>query len=379
MRLVGAEVLLPEGMTKATVTIADGMIQPDSPGREVDLAGFLVLPGMVDLHGDGFERHVAPRRGVMRDLGQGLMSVDAELAANGITTATLAQFFSWEGGMRGRDFAERFCTALSGSRPDLLTDMRLQLRFETHLLDDYDRFEALVVSSGASAVVFNDHLPHDALARGKRPPRLTGQALKSGRSPDAHLALLQEMHARSPEVPGAIAALATRLLARGVLLGSHDDRTQEDRQVWRERGVIVSEFPETHEAALAAAQAGDPVILGAPNVVRGGSHSGNVSAAELIAGGIGDALASDYHYPALRQAVFRLVADGVMELDAAWRMVSEGPAQVLGLQDRGRIEPGLRADLVVMHRKTGLIGATICRGRVSYMSGEVADRFLATW
>ncbi|WP_299352282.1 alpha-D-ribose 1-methylphosphonate 5-triphosphate diphosphatase [uncultured Shimia sp.] len=377
MKLKGAEVLYPEGFDQRPVSLVGGVIAEQSGGPVVDLSGYRVLPGIIDMHGDGFERHIAPRRGVMRDLGQGLMSVDAELAANGITTAMLAQFFSWEGGMRGRDFAERFCMALAEARASLLTDMHLQLRFETHLLDDYDRFEALVAESGARVVVFNDHVPHDALSKGKRPPRLTGQALKSGRSPDAHLAFLQDLHRRSDEVPEAVSKLATRLAAKRVLLGSHDDRTAEARLAWRSIGVKMSEFPETKAAAQAAHEAGDPVVLGAPNVVRGGSHSGNVSAAELLQAGVGDALASDYHYPAIRQAMMRLVAEGVLDFAGAWKLVSETPARILGLGDRGQLVPGLRADLVVMEPETGRIGATICGGRISHMAGEVAARFLA--
>lgn len=376
MRLTGAEVLWPDGLGPGELCVEDGRIASSGVGRRVDLSGFRILPGIVDLHGDGFERHIAPRRGAMCDLGQGIMTCDAELAANGITTAVLAQFFSWEGGMRGPDFAERFCHALSAAGPDLLTDMRLQLRFETHMLADYARFEALVHASAAKYVVFNDHLPHAALAKGKRPPRLTGQALKSGRNPDSHLALLQQLHERSKDVPGAVAALAQRLRGQGVLLGSHDDNSAAQRRTWRAAGVAVSEFPETREAACEAGAGSDRIVLGAPNVVRGGSHSGNVGAADLLAEGLGDALASDYHYPAPRQAVARLVQDGILELADAWKLISSGPASVLGLHDRGALVAGLRADLVVMDRHSGRIGATICGGRFSYLSGEVAQRFI---
>lgn len=375
MILRGADVLRPEGLAVGDLCLAEGCIAEDGNGREVDLSGFRVLPGLVDTHGDGFERHVAPRRGAVNNIGIGLESVDAELACNGITTATLAQFFSWEGGMRGPDFAERFCAAL-GAAEGLLTDMRLQLRFETHMLDHYARFEALVADSGAGYVVFNDHLPHGALAKGKKPPRLTGQALKSGRSPEAHHALLRDMHDRRGEVPEAVAALAARLAAAGVLLGSHDDNTAEGRGQWRGMGVALAEFPETREAAEAAHSAGDAVILGAPNVVRGGSHKGNVSATDLLRDGIGDAIASDYHYPAMRQAVARLVEGGVLPFETAWGLVSSGPARVLGLRDRGEISIGKRADLVVMEPESGRIGATFVAGRVSYLSGAVAERFV---
>lgn len=376
MRLTGAEVLWPDGLGSGDLCFENGEIVSQSTHQSVDLRGFRLLPGIVDIHGDGFERHIAPRRGAMRDLGQGILSVDAELAANGITTAVLAQFFSWEGGMRGPDFAERFCSALNAARPGLLTDMRLQLRFETHMLDEYARFERLVGESGAQYVVFNDHIPHAPLAKGKRPPRLTGQALKAGRSPEAHLKLLQDMHARSGEVETAVSDMAGRLSRKGILLGSHDDRTADGRAEWRRRGTKVAEFPETPEAAQEAERAGDPIVLGAPNVVRGGSHSGNVAAADLLADGIGTALASDYHYPAPRQAVTCLVADGKMTFAKAWALVSSGPADILGLGDRGLLEAGRRADLVVMEPASGRIGATICGGRISYMSGEVAQRFL---
>ena len=366
LTLTNATVLFPDGTRSGDLSFANGLIVDGGAGRSVDLRGFRVLPGIVDCHGDGFERHLAPRRGAMKDLSAGLAATEAELAANGITTAVLAQFWSWEGGMRGPDFAIRFLEALAGY-DGLGTDLRTQLRFETHMLDDYAKVEDIVVRYGIPYVVFNDHLPHDALTKGKRPPRLTGQALKGGRSPEAHLALMQALHDAAKDVPQALAGLAARLRARGVVLGSHDDRDADQRANWRNIGVSVSEFPETLAAAQAAANAGDPVILGAPNVVRGGSHSGNVSAVDLLAQGIGDALASDYHYPAPRLAALGL---------GKWDLVSSGPARVLGLTDRGVLVPGKRADLVVLD-DAGRVGATVAGGRVTYLAGEVATRFLS--
>lgn len=370
----GARVLRPDGWDDGPIGIAGGTIA-DGGGRRVDLPGCLILPGIVDLHGDAFERHLAPRRGAMTDLGAGFAALDAELAAQGITTAVLAQFYSYEGGMRRPDFAERMVDALAAARAGLLTDMRLQLRFETHMLDDYDRAEALIDHAGIGYVVYNDHLPHDALAAGKKPPRLTGQALKSRRSPEAHLALMQDMHARRDQVPAALAALSRRLLAKGVLLGSHDDATPDIRARFRAMGVRIAEFPETRAAAQAAQAAGDPVILGAPNVMRGSSHAGNVSATALILDGIGDALVSDYHYPAPLRAAFALGAHGV-GLEAAWPLVSAGPARILGLQDRGTLVADLRADLLVVDAATGRVGATFVGGRPAFAAGEVAQRLM---
>lgn len=373
LTLTGAEVLRPDGPSHDPLSLAEGLIVTDAQARRVDLTGFYLRPGIVDVHGDGFERHLAPRRGAMRDLGQGLAATEAELAANGITTALLAQFWSWEGGMRGPDFARRFLASLAEYR-GLGTDMRAQLRIETHLLDDYPAVLDAVFRFGIGYLVFNDHLPHVALKAGKRPARLTGQALKSGRSPDDHLALMQRLHDLSPQVPAALDGIAARLRAAGVILGSHDDATAEGRAIWRGRGVVVSEFPETRDAAAAARAGGDVIVLGAPNVVRGGSHAGNVAAADLVAAGLCDALASDYHYPAPRQAA-ALLAQRI-GLQAAWSMISDGPARLLGLSDRGRLLPGLRADLVVMDAG-GHVGATIAAGRVTHMSGAVAARFIA--
>lgn len=372
LTLTGAQVLTPEGLTGADIAIADGLIADAPAGRAVDLSGLWLLPGIVDLHGDGFERHLAPRRGALRDLATGLCALEAELAANGITTAILAQFWSWEGGMRGPDFAIRMAEALAGAQP--LPDLRLQLRLETHLVDDFARVEALIDRHAIPYVVFNDHLPHKALAEGKRPPRLTGQALKSGRSPEAHLALLQALQARAGEVPAALTALAAGLAARGVRLGSHDDATADSRAFYRGLGADIAEFPETREAAQAARAGGDQIILGAPNVVRGGSHAGKVSARALVGEGLCDALVSDYHYPAPLQAALALA--GEIGLAQAWRLVSESPAQILGLGDRGRIAPGLRADLIVLDPATGRVGATFAGGRIAHLAGDVAERFL---
>lgn len=373
----GARVLRHGGWDAAPLAMAHGLIVDGTAGRGVDLTGYDVLPGIVDAHGDGFERHMAPRRGALREREAGVLACAAELAANGITTAMLAQFWSWEGGMRGPDFAEEVFASVAEVAPSVPVDLRLQLRLETHFAESFARAEDAVRRWGIGYVVFNDHLPHDRLAEGRMPKRLTGQALKSGRSPEAHLALMQALFAARDRVPGALDALCARLAARGVTMGSHDDRDAETRAAWRARGVSVSEFPETLAAARAARGSGEPVVLGAPNVVRGASHAGNVSALDLVAEGLCDALASDYHYPAPARAAWRCVELGLMDVPEAWALVSEGPARLLGLADRGRIAPGLRADLVITERESRRIVATFAGGQVAWMSGAVATRFVA--
>ncbi len=375
VEFTGGQVLGGIGLEPRALAIGDGRIV-ERAATSVDLSGFKILPGIVDVHGDGFERHVAPRRGAMKQMHDGLRAAEAELAANGITTGVFAQFLSWEGGVRGPEFADQVFAALKDVRADTVTDLRPQLRFETHMLEEYPTLAARIAAWGISYVVFNDHLPHDRLADGRTPKRVTAQALKARRNPAVHLAMMQEMHARRDEVPAALDALCATLAAQGVAMGSHDDTTQAQRAGWRARGVTVAEFPETLEAAEAAKSAGDHVVLGAPNVVRGGSHNGNVSALDLIMMGYCDAIASDYHYPSPRRAALMLARSGAVNLAQAWHLISAGPAQLLGLTDRGRCDVGLRADLVILD-ENDRVAATLCEGRISHMSGEIANRFVA--
>lgn len=368
-----AEVLGPQGWEVHDLALNGAKIASEVDAPQYDLSGFRLLPGIVDLHGDGFERHLAPRRGAVQDLGAGLAATQAELAANGITTAVLAQFFSWEGGMRSPDFAENMAAALS-KFPALL-DLRLQLRLETHMTESYSRAEALIARHDIGYLVLNDHLPHAALAKGRKPPRLTGQALKSGRSPEAHLALLTELATR--DVSAEVAALVARLTTKGVLVGSHDDASPQARATYRAMGATLAEFPETVETAQAAKAVGDPVILGAPNVLRGGSHAGKLRAADLVAADICDALVSDYHYPALIGAVRRLVAEGVCDWAAAWQLVSARPAEVLRLADRGTLTPGKRADIIVVEAVTGRICMTLAAGQIAHLTDPLAGRLIA--
>jgi len=375
--LIGAQVLHPQGLSGARLSLTDGVITEAPVGRACGLDGFLVLPGIIDMHGDAFERHVAPRRGAMTQMAEGLRATEAEVAANGITTAVLAQFVSWEGGLRSLEFADQVFSTLRDTRAGLITDLRGQIRLETHLTELFDALPDRIADWQLDYIVFNDHLPHDRLAEGRKPPRLTGQALKAGRNPEAHFAHLLELHARRGDVPAALDALCARLQAQRLRMGSHDDATAEDRTIWQARGVGIAEFPETAEAATTARAQGAPIVLGAPNLVRGGSHKGNASARDLIAQGLCDALASDYHYPSPRRAALLLAETGLLSFAEAWHLVSSGPAQALGLTDRGVLAPGKRADLVILKAKDHRVAATMSGGRFSYLSGEIAERLLA--
>jgi alpha-D-ribose 1-methylphosphonate 5-triphosphate diphosphatase len=164
----------------------------------------------------------------------------------------------------------------------------------------------------------------------------------------------------------------------GVRYGSHDDRDGETRETYAMIGARICEFPLTRNVAKMAFLQGDPVLMGAPNVVRGGSQSGNVAAMELIEAGCCDALVSDYYYPALSRAAFSMSDAGVRTLGEAWNMISAAPAQIMGLTDRGSIAHGKRADLTIINRETREVEATLVAGRITHMTGEAARRFMGS-
>ncbi len=376
LRLTGAETLRDGEMQRRSLSLVDGRIAR-GPLPEVDLSGYLILPGIVDLHGDGFERQIAPRPSAHFPLAAGIAATDREAAAHGVTTAYLAQGWSWEGGPRGPDAAEAMMQALAAFRPKALTDLRLQLRAEVHLVDAGARLLAAVARHRVGYVVFNDHLEHAQDMMRIRPADFAVWARKIGRTPEDLRTAVGAAAKRAPEVPRHLCRLADAFDEMGVLYGSHDDPDGETRERYSMIGARIAEFPTTRRAAAAARAMMSPVLLGAPNVVRGGSQSGNVAAGDLIAEGLCDALVSDYHIPALPMAAWTLVDKGLASLPQAWAMISTRPAEILRLADRGRLEPGLRADLVVVNAETRAIEATITAGRLAYLSGEAGRRFLA--
>lgn len=376
LRFTGATILRDGQLQQRSIGIADGRITR-GPLPEVDLSGYLVLPGIIDLHGDGFERHMAPRPSAPFPLLAGLASYDREAAAQGITTAYLAQGWSWEGGPRGPDHAEAVMQALDSYRAQALTDLRLQIRAETHLVSATQRLIAAVRRYGIGYVVFNDHLSEGLHMARIAPADFAVWARKIGKTPDELAAAIEAAAAVTKEVPRSLCTLAEAFDETGTLYGSHDDPDGETREFYSMIGAKIAEFPLTRRAAEAAHAMMSPVIMGAPNVVRGRSQAGNISAQALVADGLCDVLVSDYHLPALPLAVWALVDRGVMGLAQAWALVSQRPAEIMRLVDRGRLDAGMRADLVVVDEKTRVIEATISGGRLAYLAGEAARRFLA--
>lgn len=391
----GARVILEDRVEVASVRIEAGRITGIDVARDgahvIPARGRLLAPAFVDVHGDAFERQIMPRPGVMVPVETALLETDRQLAANGIATAYHALTLSWEPGLRSVDTGWQVVRALEALRPRLTAENRLQLRWETFCHEAEPLIAHLLAGPDRPALAFNDHttamLLHPDLALQDRPfdhvpdypvtpfdaPRflkkMADQARRANVSPEAYVALLTRVWDRRPEVPAHIARMAALARARKAPMLSHDDSQVETRAYYRGLGATVAEFPMHERVFLAARDAGDSIILGAPNAMRGGSHLGSPGAAEMIARGLCDILASDYFYPAMLGAMVRLHADRVAPLAALWKLVSLNPARAMGLTDRGRITPGQRADLLLLDWPDGQVPAplrTWVSGRPGY-------------
>jgi alpha-D-ribose 1-methylphosphonate 5-triphosphate diphosphatase len=349
-RLVNCRILTEAGpVAGVELAIEDGTIRGLSEGGAppVDLEGALVAPGLVDLHGDAFERQIMPRPGVFFDLALALEDTDRQLLANGITTAYHGLTWSWEPGLRGADRARAFARALDQGRARLGCDTKLHLRWEVFNLDAAEEALGWIDGGRVDLLAFNDHTP--GLVQGAaRASKAAKIAERTGLSEADFAALLDRVWARRDEVQAANEKLAAAARARGLPMASHDDRDPEERRRFRALGCALCEFPLTAETAREARAGGDHVLMGAPNAVRGGSHLGAMSAEATIVAGDCGVLTSDYYYPALLQAPFVLTRKGAVDLAAAWDLVSGAPARAAGLDDRGRIAAGTRADLIVL-------------------------------
>jgi alpha-D-ribose 1-methylphosphonate 5-triphosphate diphosphatase len=342
----------------------------------IDASGLMVLPGIVDIHGDAFERQMMPRPGVNFPLDVALCESDRQAIANGITTVFHGVTWSWEPGLRGPENARAILRGLEELRPRLAADTRFHLRHETYNLDAESEIMGWLAERRIDVIAFNDHMTLTDEAS-NRAGKLTTMVERSGLTREQFLAVVERVKGRADEVSGSIERLAAAATAAGVPLLSHDDTSPQRRRWFRSLGCRLAEFPTTLATAQHAADEGDDIVLGAPNVVRGGSHIGWIDATEMVGRGLCSILASDYYYPAPLLAAFRLASRGVRPLESAWMLVSETPAKAVALTDRGRIARGLRADLIIVDATAGRepqVVATMVAGRVVHLTavGRIA-------
>lgn len=375
LRITGGKVLLrSDGEQNVDLTLEAGRIAGidlDGSGLEFDARDLLVLPGIVDIHGDAFERQLQPRPGVGFATDIALQDTEAQLLANGITTAFHGVTLSWEPGLRSLPAWQALLNALEARR--WTCDMRVHLRWEAYNLDALEIALADIAAGRVHLLAFNDHTP-PILKRIKDPVAGAKYSDRAGMKLDDFRALAEQVGARAHAVLDALERMAAAAREAGIPMASHDDETIETRREFRARGARVCEFPMGQEVGEEARAAGDWVVMGCPNVVRGGSHLGWASAARMAEAGICRVLASDYFYPAMLRAAMVLTERGVLDLPRAWDLISANPAAAAGLSDRGAIEEGLRADVVLVDPMVPRVVATIAGGHIAYLTADGASR-----
>jgi alpha-D-ribose 1-methylphosphonate 5-triphosphate diphosphatase len=353
--LTNARLVLPSEVVRGTIVVQDGRIAgldhtvSRSPGA-IDLAGDHLVAGLIDLHTDNLERHYQPRSGVEWDPVSAAMSHDTQIAGSGITTVYDSLTLGAASGWDMRD--ETIGPIVSGLRSAIGHDMLrvqhfLHMRCEVTHPDIVAIFEAHTDDPLVRFMSLMDHAPGDRQSPDLDDYRRCYLRVFHGdeAAVDRHIAEL--VHGSRTYGPENRRRLATVARERNLGFASHDDACRAHIDEARALGVTVTEFPTTLEAAEAAHEAGIKVLMGSPNLIRGRSHSGNVAATALAERNRLDILSSDYIPASLLQAAFRLTHDDFgWSLPRALATVTSAPAAAAGLNDRGRLEEDLRADLV---------------------------------
>jgi alpha-D-ribose 1-methylphosphonate 5-triphosphate diphosphatase len=387
MWLTDLRIVLPDGVLERGAIRIDGEViaairEGEAPagarGALVDGRGLLAIPGMIDMHGDMLEIEAEPRPGAHFPLDLALHELDKRLAGNGITTAYAAVSF-WETVRRERarttDRAVQLVETIHRLRPGLLVDHFIHARYEVTTPSVAPALADLLAGRRIHLLSLMDHTPGQGQYRDLEQ---YVAAISQWRGVDPR-ALEAETRAKMAQgAPGywpAARAIVQQAAALGVPLASHDDDTALKVELMAGFGVRLSEFPVTLEAARAARRHGMAVVMGAPNAMRGHSHTGNLSALEAVAAGAVDLLASDYAPAAMLQALFVIVERELLPLHAAVRLVAQHAAAALGLHDRGRLAPGLLADIALVEPDVRpRVRGTLRRGLPIYWDGAMARR-----
>ncbi|MEP1521162.1 alpha-D-ribose 1-methylphosphonate 5-triphosphate diphosphatase [Ascidiaceihabitans sp.] len=370
--LANARLVMPDQVLTGSITIEKGVITDIAEGDErpsgcVDCAGDFVMPGLVELHTDNLERHMEPRPEVDWPHLPALIAHDAELASVGITTVFDALRAGSIHSGKGRyiDYARAVADELLAARAkgvfkiSHFLHLRAEICSET-LLEELARFTP---DDRVGIVSLMDHTPGQRQFRDLTALR-TYIAKKRGMDDNdfaEHVANLKRLQSKFGDKHEKGAVLEANRL--GAVLASHDDTTRDHVIASQENGVGFAEFPTTREAAQACRDRGIAVMMGAPNVIRGGSHSGNVAAMELAEADLLDILSSDYVPGGLLLSAFR-IADVWGDLSRAIATVTRTPALAAGLPDRGSLQTGLRGDVLRVSNTQGtpVLGGVWAKG-----------------
>lgn len=362
-------VVTPESVVEGAVRVEDDRIADVGEvdrhaDAVVDARGQVVVPGLVDLHGDDIESHLHPRSGARMDTRMALVSSDRANVGAGITTKFHAISFQEEPEENRSPELATDVTAAVDDATDLVADHRIHARCEVTQAAAVEAVETVLEGGGADLVSVMSHIP------GKGQFRDEAAFKEFYRGSENHtLAEAEQMIAERTDLGlETLRERVQRVLAvaceRDVPAASHDDEDPAEVDWLAERGVAITEYPITLATAQRAADRGLTVAMGAPNLVRGESQWGNLRTADAIEAGVVDALVADYHPPSLLAAAFVDTGEPLHERVAR---VTSAPAAAVGLDDRGRIEPGARADLVVVDPEpTPTVTRALVAGRPAY-------------
>ncbi len=359
--LKNARIVLEDSIVTGSLLIRDGKIASVDTGSVQageDLEGDYLIPGLVELHTDHLEAHYSPRPGVRWDSIAAIQAHDAQIVSSGITTVfDCLRLGSDEDGGFDKGEMRTVADAMESARLEdrLRSEHLIHLRCEVSSEDVLEHFDDFRTDPNVRLVSLMDHAP------GQRQFLTMSQYVlyykeKRGLSDEAFKLFVERRQAASARYAAPHRkAIADACNGRGVTIASHDDATLEHVEEAQAFGVRLAEFPTSLVAAEASHRAGMSVLMGAPNIVRGKSHSGNISARDLADAGVLDVLSSDYVPFSLIHAPF-VLCDGAegLSLPETIRMVTATPARTVGLDDRGRIAEGLRADLVHVRRTAGV-------------------------
>lgn len=387
--LTNARIVTPDRVIDGgTVVVEDGLIAevisrayPAGSGV-LDLGGRLVMPGIVDLHNDALEKEIAPRPRAAFDREFALLHLDRKLAAAGVTTEFHAVYFADRDDIgRKVDHAGNVARSVAALRDSAhaASDNQVLHRLDVRTTGALDALLSALPFATIPFVSLNDHVPGQGQFNNMVAYRAYARSFIGGTPTEEQVdAVIAERlrHAAETErdVLATIEAVAKQAKLHGMILASHDDDTPERVELMHEIGCTIAEFPITLAAAEHARTRGMLIAMGAPNALQGRSLSGNASALDLQARGLIDILVADYHASSLLAAVFLFVARGLADLPTATRLVSQNPAEAVGMTDRGAIIPGRHADLIVVEEYGGLpiVAATLLRGVTSYAGGPFA-------
>jgi alpha-D-ribose 1-methylphosphonate 5-triphosphate diphosphatase len=337
-----------------TVVVRDGHIVDVDEGRShagtIDLEGDYLIPGFVELHTDNLEKHFAPRPGVKWPSVPALMAHDTQIAAAGITTVFDSLALGDVMGNTDRvSNKERMIEAICAASERRLTrvEHRLHLRCEIIAEDAVETADRWIDLPLVGLVSINDHAPGQRQFLDPEKLKLY-YTKKHGMTDEAFEAFKEySMSLHHKNAARHRSEIVSRAQARALPIASHDDATVEHVREAVQNGMTIAEFPTTREAADASHEAGLAVLVGAPNLVLGGSHSGNIAAIDLVGSGRADILSSDYVPASLLEGVFKLPASDIgITVPQAVKFASLNPARAVGLNDRGEIAAGKIADLV---------------------------------